>query len=555
MAGVWQGNGAGVRWRGVVGVAAALAAAVVLVELAGAPARSAGDEGKPPAGAALPPDLKAVPTDALAFASVRLGDLWEQEAARPLRQQLKDHAPQALEEWRKLVGLPPGDIERLTLVVLSLPLGEYPLFVVETARPLDRSKVLANVGPGTKEEKHKDYVLHVGPRNNAVHFLGDRVYVAGGTNDVRELLERTPPKKPGPLADALPLAAGSHAVVVGVNPAPAVDRIGEELPPMAEPYKPLLKTELATLTVDLGKEVHGELRLTFPGEKDAKKGKEALQSALSLARVGLALAAQQVRKAGGDSTKLADLFGRLQADLEDATVKQQGARVGLDARAKVDLSAAIVPLTQMVTKSGQAAARAQSTNNLKQIALAFHNYHDTYRHFPAQAVYGPDGKPLLSWRVLILPFVDQDALYKEFHLDEPWDSAHNKKLLDKMPKLYALPREGAKPGTETHYLGFAGKGALFDGKKGISIREISDGTSNTLMVVEAADGVPWTKPEDLPFDKDKPLPKMAAFWGGGFNAAFCDGSVHFLSQHLKAENLKALITRNGGEVLPADFDK
>jgi prepilin-type processing-associated H-X9-DG protein len=553
MAGAWQGNGVGVRWRGVVGVAAALAAAVALVQLAGVPARSDGDEGRP--AAALPPDLKAVPSDALAFASVRLGDLWEQESARPLRQQLKDHAPQALDEWRKLVGLPPGDIERLTLVVLTLPPGESPLFVVETTLPLDRPKVLANVGPETKEEKHKGYVLHVGPRNKAVHFLGDRAYVAGATSDVRELLERSPPKKPGPLAEALPLAAGNHAVVVGINPAPAVDRIGEELPPMAEPYKPLLKTELATLTVDLGKELHGELRLTFPGEKDAARGKEALQAGLSLARLGLGLAAQQVRKEGGDGAKLADLLGRLQADLEDATVKLQGARVELDARAKVDLSAAVVPLTQMVTKSGQSAARIQSTNNLKQIALALHNYHNVYRRFPPQAVYSPEGKPLLSWRVLILPFVEQDALSKEFHLDEPWDGPHNKKLLAKMPKVYALPREGAQPGTETHYLGFVGKGAFFEGRKGLEIASITDGTSNTLMIVEAADGVPWSKPDDLPFDQDKLLPKMADFWGGGFNAAFCDGSVHFVSRNVKPETLKALITRNGGEVVPADFNK
>src|SRR5438093_7201056 len=82
-------------------------------------------------------------------------------------------------------------------------------------------------------------------------------------------------------------------------------------------------------------------------------------------------------------------------------------------------------------------ARQTSVNNLKQLALAMHNYHDTYGHLPPAALKNKKGKPLLSWRVALLPFVEEDKLYKEFRLDEPWDSAHNKKLLAKMPKLFA----------------------------------------------------------------------------------------------------------------------
>jgi hypothetical protein len=114
---------------------------------------------------------------------------------------------------------------------------------------------------------------------------------------------------------------------------------------------------------------------------------------------------------------------------------------------------------------------------------------------PAAAVFDKDGKPLLSWRVLILPYIEQDALYKEFHLDEPWDSDHNKKLLEKMPPLYGFGDENAANNHETHYQGFVGKGAFFDGMKGIQVNDIRDGMSNTIMVVEAKRAVPWSKPE------------------------------------------------------------
>ena len=211
-------------------------------------------------------------------------------------------------------------------------------------------------------------------------------------------------------------------------------------------------------------------------------------------------------------------------------------------------------LLPAVQKVREAAARAKCQNNLKQIGLALHNYHDVYNGFPPATLVGKKGKPLLSWRVLILPYVEQDNLYKQFRLDEPWDSEHNKKLLAMMPKTYAVPvDEKALKAHETHYLGFFGKGAIFNGKKGSRITDITDGTSNTILVVEAAKAVPWSKPEDLPFEAGKPLPKLGAFWPNGFQAAFCDGSVRMLRKDISATTLRSAITINGGEVLGSDF--
>jgi hypothetical protein len=194
-----------------------------------------------------------------------------------------------------------------------------------------------------------------------------------------------------------------------------------------------------------------------------------------------------------------------------------------------------------------------STNNLQQIALAFHNYHDTYGKFPHDLT-DKEGKTLLSWRVHLLPFLEQDKLYKEFKLEEPWDSENNKKLLAEMPEIYMSPRVVVKKKGYTVYQGFAGEGALFEPGKTLRIASIIDGTSNTIMAVESSLAVPWSKPADLPFDVKKDLPDIGKAYGAKPLAALCDGSVRTLNlKTLTPETFKAAITVAGGEVLGADW--
>jgi hypothetical protein len=203
------------------------------------------------------------------------------------------------------------------------------------------------------------------------------------------------------------------------------------------------------------------------------------------------------------------------------------------------------------TKEAIARAKDQNGNNLKQIGLAMHNF--AFRSggaFPAVAIR-KDGKPLLSWRVAILPYLEQEALYNKFHLDEPWDSPHNKPLLNQMPAVYAPLTNTGKLGNVTHYQVFTGPAALF-GDEGTKLDDIKDGTAMTIMVVETAKAVPWTKPEDLPFDVEKPLPKLGGQIEGGFCAVFADGSAHFIEHKLDPKILKALITPRGGENVTGD---
>jgi hypothetical protein len=221
-----------------------------------------------------------------------------------------------------------------------------------------------------------------------------------------------------------------------------------------------------------------------------------------------------------------------------------------------------------VQRVHEAAGNMQSQNNLKQIGLALANYHDAYGgKLPPAAVYDRNGKPLYSWRVLILPFVEQQNLYMQFHLDEPWDSPHNRQFVQMMPKVYEAPGvKTAEPGL-TYYQVFTGPETPFltassglqpftlVGKPDLQsppclgLGAITDGFSNTFAAVEAADPVPWTAPADLVYDGKGPFPRLGGAFSGHFNAGLLDGSVRRVQKGGDERTLRAYVTANGGEIV------
>jgi hypothetical protein len=195
------------------------------------------------------------------------------------------------------------------------------------------------------------------------------------------------------------------------------------------------------------------------------------------------------------------------------------------------------------------ARRAQCVNNLKQIALAMHNYHDAYNAFPPQAVTDAHGKPLLSWRVLLLPFIEEDALYSRFKLDEPWDSPTNLPLLALMPTVYSCPSNLTPQPGMTSYEGVVGLHTMFrDDGRTVCLADVTDGTSNTLFFGEARNPVPWSAPQDIRYDIAQPQGGFGSLHSCGFNAAFVDGSIRFISLRVNPAVLNSLLTRDGGEI-------
>jgi hypothetical protein len=197
--------------------------------------------------------------------------------------------------------------------------------------------------------------------------------------------------------------------------------------------------------------------------------------------------------------------------------------------------------------------------HLRALGLAMHNWHDTHKSFPAQANYDAAGRPLLSWRVHVLPYLGRDAqrLYEQFHLNEPWDSEHNRELIRKMPDVYAMPGSKAARRGRTCYVRPVGPSTSCPGSRAISFPDIPDGSSLTVMIVEVDDehAVIWTKPEDFDFDPQNPAKGLGGHIEGTARAVFCDGAPHVLSRLLtdpdRQDQLQAIFTRNGGERVPA----
>lgn len=191
--------------------------------------------------------------------------------------------------------------------------------------------------------------------------------------------------------------------------------------------------------------------------------------------------------------------------------------------------------------------REASQENLKHIALGTHNYHDAFNALPLN-IRDKKDKSLLSWRVQLLPYMDEEALYKQFHLDEAWDSEHNKKLIAKIPKVYQ-PVRGRFTAGETFYQMFAGeKGLLRLGKPKWTLVNIVDGTSNTFMVAEAGSPVIWTKPDDIAYD-GATVPKLGGMFDGEFHVALCDGSVRSIMKNGDPMTLHRAIQPDDGDTV------
>ena len=289
----------------------------------------------------------------------------------------------------------------------------------------------------------------------------------------------------------------------------------------------------------------------------AQRTVQALTSALALGEK-MALAELTRNLGEGDAVQQATLaYAKRTANDQLSQLKPvvDGNSVGINFQLKdggLVGPIGIALLLPAVQASRDAARRMQDSNQLKQIALGLLNYESTYGKFPARANYDAAGKPLLSWRVLILPYLEEMELYNQFHLDEPWDSEHNLKLAAQMPDVYRS--QSFNDPLKTIYLTADGKGTAMEGNQGIKFSQISDGTSNTMMVLEVnpENAVVWTQPADLPFDPANPGVGLGAIRPNGFQAAFVDGSVHLISPQTTPDTLRKLLQCADGEIVNFD---
>ena len=195
--------------------------------------------------------------------------------------------------------------------------------------------------------------------------------------------------------------------------------------------------------------------------------------------------------------------------------------------------------------------RTECKNNLKQLALALHNYHDKYDCFPPAYIADQHGRPIHSWRVLLLPFLEFKPLYDDYRFDEPWDGPHNRKFAAMNLNVFRCPNDKSPEG-ETNYLVVVGAKTVFPGAKCVKISEISSGTTNTVLLVEVADsGIKWSEPRDLSDVKAARGINPNAGMGisshheGGAQIAFADGSVRFFPDSTPPDDLRTFCDRDG----------
>jgi hypothetical protein len=474
------------------------------------------------------------------------------------------------------VGVDPLKIQRVDVMLpMPGPAGMQFGAVLQMTEPVSLSDLHPQVFGPNEEQDEKGFKFRMmdGPPNPEVilHQAGPKTILLGTKIFVKRMV--TQRRAPTSLTTTLTsVAAGQDALVLlsikTLRPVieGGIDSMQGQLPPeLAGDLKVVTaSTDFMALRLTLDK---GEKLQLMASANDDAAAAEMEKSLMNLIAFSKAMVVEQTKAAipdDGSATSAAthSYVDRVSNEISGMlTPKRNSKRIVLEVEG-IENTATIGTLVGLllpaVQAARQAAMRMDSSNNLKQLGLAMHNYESAYRSLPATAILERDtGKPLLSWRVAILPFIEQAALYNQFHLDEPWDSPHNIKLLDMMPITYQSKSKNVKPG-HTVYVAPVSEETLLRKDELAKFRDITDGTSNTIMLIEAGEeaAVPWTKPDDLDVALENMAEVIAKLKNETgqpiFQACFGDGSVRAIDINIDLEVLKALLTRAGGEVV-GDF--
>jgi len=380
-----------------------------------------------------------------------------------------------------------------------------------------------------------------------LHTDGDYVVAAYTHGEhLAELLAASPAVPREGIADAFESVAGYPAQVLLLPPSYVRRTVKELMPELPSawgggPSSVLTEgIQWAALGVD-------------PAQLRAEL---VIQSATESAARDLAAHLPKMLRSASDWS---DIDKEIPAELAQALLswvdpKVEGPRVTIRIQDREKVIATLGMLA--ATAQAEEEKRLRDTNRVRfqKILIAIHNYHDTYTVFPpVDELRGEDGKHHLSWRVHILPFVGQPQLYGQFHLDEAWDSPHNRKLIAKMPDLYraypsgSSPEDTLAPGYTT-FLAPVGEKTAFGRTEAPKFSDFTDGMSNTIVLVEVKpeNAVPWTAPDDYAYDPKDPAAGLKIGADGGRLCGFADGSVKQLRRDLPPKAFLHLFQINDG---------
>ncbi|MGV3485807.1 MAG: DUF1559 domain-containing protein [Planctomycetaceae bacterium] len=502
-----------------------------------------------------------VPDDAIAVVTASPAELLQSPALELFP--IEVFRVQAKEQF----GIDPVDLS-LVKVVIGFPAHGEPQFgvILQSTRDINLEKLLPAVDADPQAidvDGHAAHVLTGGPPGAILHAMGARQLYVGMRDYLDPIIKAKNGTGPLPtLLKTMPMKPGINAALAIEPIRPLINAIAaQQAGSLAPALQPL--GQLPSLTdavqLNLGFEAEsGQVELTFVGidTNAAKRIESILKESLNAARE---LAVAEVQRSmestqPSDEMRAATLAyaERIGAYvIQMLTPQRTDDRVTLSVESKLGVagSGILVGLLLPAVQAARVAAQRTTTaNHFKQVLLAFHNYHDVHRQLPPPAITDASGKPLLSWRVAILPFVEEQALYEQFHLDEPWNSEHNLPLSKRLPAVYAAQGVKLEPG-ETVVHAVVGETIGLRPKDRTRFHDFLDGTSNSILVVQTKpdSAVPWSKPEDVTIDLANPLAKLIPSGKNGFYVGMADGSVRFVADNIDAQQFKAMLTRGGGE--------
>jgi uncharacterized protein DUF1559 len=434
--------------------------------------------------------------------------------------------------------------------------------VATTRQKFDEAKLLKTLGgnAGSEERRLDRRSFGVGGLFPRIVLLDDRTILYLPRDLHHESLgkafeSRFLARKPdGPLAAALAAAAG-HDLVISLDLSgidTLLSEFGLDGNKAIAPYRGLAKAKTATFTADFDASARLRLALSFPDAASAKRAEPVLRN-------GLKALDDNLNRESNPFDRIEKASATwLTSVLKDAKVASAGAEV--TATADVPFADDLAKLVAAMPKQlASTRDERKALNNLKQLAIAMHAFNDSMGRLPGDVMVTDNKTTAWSWRVQILPYVEQDNIYRQLDFTKSWDDPGNLKLLEgfEMPKVFELPGREAPKG-HTYYRIFslpknskATVSPFFkEGERGPNIAAIPDGTSNTFMIVEAGEAVPWYKPDVLAYDGKLPLQAIGDPDADRLIVAFGDGSVRsYRPSKLSEKTIRALITIDGGEVV------
>lgn len=300
----------------------------------------------------------------------------------------------------------------------------------------------------------------------------------------------------------------------------------------AEQIELLSRAKTIVASADVGQKINARLTIQFASDADAKemnKQLETLRPAWDLL----------LRAAMKNSRAVSKVIAMT---AEEALKAFKSEVVG--SRLQLDTSFSLAAFSEQAVAMDAAALQTQGVNNMRQLALAMLNYESAYGHFPPAVVQHDSGQ-VHSWRIAILPFLEEGEMYQAYRFDEPWNSEHNAAITKDMPPSFKHPASESE--SNACYFAAIGPSTVFAPGKLTTFPDLLDGSSDTILLLEAKRDCHWAKPEDIPFADAIAGKSLGGFNDGVITTVLCDGSVHSISNALTPEQMSSLLTIDGGE--------